>query len=62
MVVYLHGYIHCMPYGKVSFVMRELPLQPGYEMTLWAEVRAAKASVMNTENIFVDLIVGDGEI
>lgn len=44
----LHGYIHCMPYGKVPFgpspnpfvsygvplLCRLLPLEPGYVMTV----------------------------
>ncbi len=31
------GYIHCMPYGNVSFVTRLLPRQPGYVMMVCAD-------------------------
>jgi len=33
---YSQGYIHCIPYGKVSFVTRLSPLHPGYVSTVCA--------------------------
>lgn len=42
---YSHGYIHCMPYGKVSLVIRLFPRQPGYVMTVCADASVAAAIV-----------------
>jgi hypothetical protein len=33
---YSQGYIHCIPYGKVSFVTKLSPLHPGYVITVCA--------------------------
>jgi hypothetical protein len=41
----LHGYIHCMPYGKVAFVIKLSPLHPGYVITLCAEMRDAQRAI-----------------
>lgn len=40
-----HGYIHCMPYGKLSFVMRLSPRQPGYVMMVCAAASVETATV-----------------
>lgn len=49
-VVRLHGYSHCMPYGKVSLVMRLFPRDPGYEMRMCADaVAAAMTAVRRVE-------------
>lgn len=49
-VNHLQGYIHCMPKGNESFVMRLSPLQPGMVMTVCAEASVARlASVTSTE-------------
>lgn len=51
-----HGYIHCMPYGKVlfepmpspcasatvPFEFRLSPRHPGYVMTVWVETRVKR--------------------
>jgi len=50
----LQGYIHCMPYGNVSFVMRVFPLHPGYEMMMCAEASVAPSTASIIErNILV---------
>ena len=51
----LQGYIHCMPKGKVSFVMRLSPLQPGYVMTVCDVTNAAPARVRSVVGIMVEL-------
>jgi hypothetical protein len=38
-----------MPYGKVLLVMRLLPRQPGYVMTVWADASAALAMVRSVD-------------
>lgn len=45
----VHGYIHCMPYGKVSLVIRLLPLVPGYVKTVCADTIAAPARATSEE-------------
>ena len=51
-VHYLHGYIHCMPYGKVSLVIRLSPRHPGYVMTVCAAVSVERAvASINVESI-----------
>ena len=56
-VCYLHGYIHCMPYGKVSFVIRLSPRQPGYVMTVCAAVNVDRATVrMNVGSIVAGMM------
>lgn len=49
LAVYLHGYIHCMPYGKVALVIRLSPLHPGYTMTVCADTRAVPTTAMSIE-------------
>lgn len=54
----LHGYIHCMPYGNVSFVMRLSPLHPGYVRTVCADDSvAALTSTSNVEENIVFVYV-----
>lgn len=54
----LHGYIHCMPYGNVSLVMRLSPLHPGYVRTVCAdESVAAPMSASNVEENIVFVCV-----
>lgn len=54
----LHGYIHCMPYGKESLVMRLSPLHPGYVRTVCAdESVAAPMSASNVEENIVFVCV-----
>jgi hypothetical protein len=45
----LHGYIHCMPYGNDEFVIKLLPLHPGYVMIVCADVSAAPATATNVD-------------
>ena len=47
-----HGYIHCMPNGNVSFVMRLLPRHPGYVMIVCAvEMLRRERVVRSSEGI-----------
>ena len=41
----LHGYIHCMPYGKVEFVIKLSPLHPGYVIMVCAEMRDVQRAI-----------------
>lgn len=45
------GYIHCMPYGNVSFVIRLSPLHPGYVMTVCASTSPNNAIAATTVDI-----------
>ena len=64
----LHGYIHCMPNGNVSLVMRLSPLHPGYVRTVCADDSvAALMSATNVEEniVFVCMCVcetSEGEV
>lgn len=44
-----HGYIHCMPNGNVSLVMRLSPLHPGYVRTVCAD--DSVAALMSASNV-----------
>lgn len=55
-VVDLHGYIHCMPYGNVEFVIKLSPLHPGYVMMVCAAASVDTAIVRNIEeSILLDV-------
>ena len=46
-----------MPYGKVSFVIRLSPRQPGYVMTVCAAVNVDRATVrMNVGSIVAGMM------
>ena len=55
----LQGYIHCIPYGNVSFVIKLSPLQPGYVMMVCASPpTSSHIAVIRTERR--EIIVGAG--
>jgi hypothetical protein len=43
--LHLHGYIHCMPNGNVSFEIRLFPLHPGYVRMVCAEARVVNRAI-----------------
>lgn len=45
----LHGYIHCMPKGNESLVIRLSPLHPGYVRTVCAD--DSVAALMSASNV-----------
>lgn len=49
-----HGYIHCMPNGNVSLVMRLSPLHPGYVRTVCAE--DSVAALMSASNVEENIV------
>ena len=56
--VYSQGYIHCMPYGKVSLVIKLSPLHPGYVMTVCASTNPSSArhgAISRLEKRIVDV-------
>ena len=57
----LQGYIHCIPYGNVSFVIKLSPLQPGYVMIVCAfPPTSSHIAVSRTERREIIVSVGVG--
>jgi hypothetical protein len=55
---YSQGYIHCIPYGKVSFVTKLSPLQPGYVSTVCASPSPSSTNpTARTDNSCENMVI-----
>jgi hypothetical protein len=55
---YSQGYIHCIPYGKVSLVTKLSPLHPGYVSTVCASPRPSSNNpTAITENNCENMVI-----